>query len=44
MVYRLLADGVVLVHLAFGFCGRRRVLVFRWPRVAWFICLLRPGL
>jgi hypothetical protein len=35
-MYRLLADTVVLVHLAFvAFVVAGGFLVFRWPRVAW---------
>jgi hypothetical protein len=34
--YRLLADGVVLIHLAFvAFVLLGSLLVLRWPRVAW---------
>jgi hypothetical protein len=35
-MYGLLADGIVLVHLAFvGFVVLGGLLVLRWPRVAW---------
>ena len=36
MVYRLLADALVLLHLAFVvFVVAGGLLVLRWPRVAW---------
>ena len=36
MLYRGLADAVLLVHLAFvGFVVAGGLLVLRWPRVAW---------
>src|SRR5512145_621252 len=36
MVYRLLADAVLVVHLAFVlFVVFGGLLVFRWPRLAW---------
>ena len=37
MIYRALADFVVLVHMAFVlFAALGGVLVFKWRRVAWF--------
>ena len=36
MIYRWLADLVLVVHLAFAlFAGLGGLLVLRWPRVAW---------
>lgn len=36
MIYRLLADGVLVVHLAFiVFVVLGGIAVLRWPRVAW---------
>ena len=36
MLYRLLADAVVLLHLGFvGFVVLGGLLVLRWPRAAW---------
>lgn len=36
MVYRLLADGVVVVHLAFiVFVAVGGILAWRWPRLLW---------
>ena len=36
MLYRVLADAVVLLHLAFvAFVVLGGMLVLRWPRVAW---------
>lgn len=36
MPYRILADGVVLIHFAFiAFCVFGGLLTFRWPRVTW---------
>jgi hypothetical protein len=35
MIYRLLADGVVLAHFLFiAFVGAGGLLVLRWPRLA----------
>ena len=37
MVYKVAADAVVLFHLAFiVFVVAGSLLVFRWPKVAWF--------
>lgn len=36
MIYRTLADGVLVLHLAFAvFAGVGALLVLRWPRLAW---------
>ncbi|MDQ3681203.1 MAG: DUF2784 domain-containing protein [Actinomycetota bacterium] len=36
MVYRILADSIVLLHLAFIlFVGAGALMAWRWPRLAW---------
>lgn len=36
MIYHLLADGVLILHLLFlGFVGLGGLLALRWPRTAW---------
>ena len=44
MPYRLLADAVLLLHLAFlAFVVGGALLVWRWPRLAWLHLPALPG-